>query len=54
VQAGLEQIYGPDSDDPNVMYYLTALLASGAAAPWAIEAADLLREEWGVSADVCR
>ena len=89
VQAGLEQMYGPDSDDPNVMYYLTVynepivqppepegvdvegivrgiyrvregngdgptvqLLASGVAVPWAIEAADLLREEWGVSADV--
>ena len=23
VRAGLEQMYGPDSDDPNVMYYLT-------------------------------
>jgi len=88
-EAGLEQMYGPDSDDPNVMYYLTVynepivqpaepedvdadgivrgihrvqrgngegpraqLLASGVAVPWALEAADLLREEWGVSADV--
>jgi pyruvate dehydrogenase E1 component len=81
-------MYGPDSDDPNVMYYLTVSnepimhlrsrrmsmsrascvsTASGRATvtdrrsscspqgwrcPWAIEAADLLREEWGVSADV--
>jgi pyruvate dehydrogenase E1 component len=29
------------------------LLASEVAVPWALEAADLLREEWGVSADVC-
>ena len=89
VQAGLEQMYGPASDDPNVMYYLTVynepmvqpaepeevdaegivrgihrvlvgngdgprvqLMASGVAVPWALEAAQLLREEWGVSADV--
>ncbi len=89
VRAGLEQMYGPDSADPNVMYYLTVynepmlqpaepdevdvdgiirglyriadgsgdgprcqLLGSGVSVPWVLEAARLLREEWGVSADV--
>ncbi|MGI8457349.1 MAG: transketolase-like TK C-terminal-containing protein, partial [Propionibacteriaceae bacterium] len=94
VRAGLEQMYGPDSTDPekgdpNWMYYLTVynepmlqpaepedvdvdgivrglhrvqagagegprvqLLGSGVAVPWALEAAQLLSQEWGVVADV--
>ncbi len=89
VRSGLEQMYGPDSEDPNVMYYLTVynepmlqpaepedvdiegivrglhrisshagdgpkvqLLASGVSVPWALEAADVLDADWGVSADV--
>jgi len=88
-RAGVEQMYGPDSPDPNVMYYLTVynepmvqpaepedadlegivrgihrvhrgsgegprvqLLASGVAVPWALEAGELLRSDWGVDADV--
>ncbi|MFY0406459.1 pyruvate dehydrogenase (acetyl-transferring), homodimeric type [Solicola sp. PLA-1-18] len=88
VRAGLEQMYGPDSTDPNVMYYLTVynepmlqpaepedvdidgivrgmhristggdgpkvqLLGSGVSVGWAQEAAVILGQEWGVSADV--
>ncbi len=89
VSAGLQQMYGPDSDDPNVMYYLTVynepmlqpaepvdvdidgivrgihqvaraegegprvqLLGSGVSVPWVLEAAQLLEQDWGVSADV--
>ena len=89
VSAGLQQMYGPDSDDPNVMYYLTVynepivqpaepddvdidgivrgihqvaraegegprvqLLGSGVSVPWVLDAAQLLRHDWGVSADV--
>ena len=89
VRAGIEQMYGPDSVDPNVMYYLTVynepmhqpaqpddvdvegivrgihristggdsgpevqLLGSGVSVPWAQEAAVILGEDWGVSADV--
>jgi pyruvate dehydrogenase E1 component len=89
VRHGLEQMYGPDSPDPNVMYYLTVynepyrqpaepqevdvegivggihrvsrseatgpkaqLLGSGVSVPWALQAQQLLAEEWGVSADV--
>ena len=91
VQAGLHQMYGPDSDDPNVMYYLTVynepmlqpgepdsvdvdgiirgihqvaranreapgarvqLLGSGVSVPWVLDAARLLEQDWGVTADV--
>ena len=89
VRHGLEQMYGPDSADPNVMYYLTVynepyqqpaepedvdvegivrgihrvagsahpgpkvqLLGSGVSVPWALQAQQVLAEEWGVSADV--
>ncbi len=88
VRAGLDQMYGPDSDDRNHMYYLTVynepiiqpaepdgadvegivrglhristggdgpkvqLLGSGVSVPWVQEAAVVLGEEWGVSADV--
>ncbi|MHA7178072.1 pyruvate dehydrogenase (acetyl-transferring), homodimeric type [Arthrobacter sp. Sr24] len=89
IKSGLERMYGPDSTDPNVMYYLTVynepiiqpkapenmdvegivkgiyllkksehegprtqLLASGVSVPWALEAAQILADEWGVAADV--
>ncbi|MEP6798262.1 MAG: pyruvate dehydrogenase (acetyl-transferring), homodimeric type, partial [Lapillicoccus sp.] len=89
VRAGLEQMYGPASTDPNVMYYLTLynepmlqpaepddvdvdgivrglhrvstgsgngprchLMGSGVSVPWVLEAARVLEQEWGVSADV--
>lgn len=89
VRAGVEQMYGADSPDPDVMYYLTVynepmgqpaepadvdiegivrgihqvargsgdgprvqLLASGVSVPWAMEAQQVLAEDWGVSADV--
>ncbi|MEO7059194.1 MAG: pyruvate dehydrogenase (acetyl-transferring), homodimeric type [Lapillicoccus sp.] len=89
VRAGLEQMYGPASTDPNVMYYLTLynepmlqpaepddvdvdgivrglhrvstgsgngprchLMGSGVSVPWVLEAARVLGQEWGVSADV--
>ncbi|NJC24049.1 pyruvate dehydrogenase E1 component [Arthrobacter pigmenti] len=91
MRAGLERMYGADSADPNVMYYLTVynepiiqpplpegldagavvrglyrlkpghdddgapkaqILASGVAVPWALEAQQILADEWGVSADV--
>ncbi len=89
VRAGLEQMYGEGSTDPNVMYYLTVynepitqptepedvdvdgilrglhlvsarrgegtpvqLFGSGVSVPWALEAQSILREEWGVDADV--
>jgi pyruvate dehydrogenase E1 component len=44
---GIYRVREGDGDGPTVQ-----LLASGVAVPWAIEAADLLREEWGVSAAV--
>ncbi|WP_038468861.1 pyruvate dehydrogenase (acetyl-transferring), homodimeric type [Arthrobacter sp. PAMC 25486] len=89
MHAGLERMYGPDSKDPNVMYYITVynepiiqpkapenmdvegitkgiyllkaaetqgprtqLLASGVSVPWALEAQQILADEWGVAADV--
>ena len=90
VAAGLEQMYGESSKDPNVMYYITVynepmiqpaepegvdvegilrglhrvatapasdrprcqLMGSGVSVPWALEAARLLDEDWGVDADV--
>ncbi len=89
VKAGLDQMYGVESSDRDVMYYLTVynepvtqptqpddvdidgilrglhrvaaaegngprvqLLGSGVSVPWALEARDLLHQEWGVSADV--
>ncbi|HST72114.1 MAG TPA: pyruvate dehydrogenase (acetyl-transferring), homodimeric type [Kocuria rosea] len=89
VRHGLEQMYGPDSPDPDVMYYLTVynepyhqpaepedvdvegvvrgihrisrsqvpgpqvqLLGSGVSVPWALQAQQVLAEEWGVRADV--
>ena len=89
MHAGLERMYGPDSTDPNVMYYITVynepifqpkapenmdvegikkgiyllkaaetqgpraqLLASGVSVPWALEAQQILAQEWGVAADV--
>ncbi|WP_313822188.1 pyruvate dehydrogenase (acetyl-transferring), homodimeric type [Citricoccus sp.] len=89
IRHGLEQMYGPGSTDPNVMYYLTVynepyrqpaepedvdvegivggihriqrsesagprvqLLGSGVSVPWALQAQQVLEEDWGVSADV--
>lgn len=89
MRAGLERMYGPDSKDPNVMYYITVynepilqpkapenmdieginkgiyllkrsetqgprtqLMASGVAVAWALEAQQILADEWGVAADV--
>ncbi|MGO2542074.1 MAG: pyruvate dehydrogenase (acetyl-transferring), homodimeric type [Specibacter sp.] len=89
MHAGLERMYGKDSVDPNVMFYITVynepiiqpkapenmdvegitkgiyllkaaetegprtqLLASGVSVPWALEAQQILAEEWGVAADV--
>jgi pyruvate dehydrogenase E1 component len=89
VRDGLERMYGPDSTDPNWMYYLTVynepmlqpaepddvdiegilrglhrihtgagdgprvqLLGSGVSVPWALEAAQILADDWGVAADV--
>ena len=86
---GMHDMYGEDSKDPNVMYYITVynepilqpaepegldvdgllkgmyllkkgenegpkvqLLASGVGVPWILEAQEILREDWGVSADV--
>ena len=37
----------PEPSGPRVQ-----LLASGVAVPWALEARDLLREDWQVAADV--
>ena len=89
VRHGLEQMYGPGSENPDVMYYLTVynepyhqpaepedvdvegivggihrisrseqqgpevqLLGSGVAVPWALQAQQVLAEDWGVCADV--
>ncbi|MCU1516410.1 MAG: aceE, partial [Pseudarthrobacter sp.] len=89
IRDGLERMYGPDSEDRNLMYYLTVynepivqpaepegldvqgvikgiyllnpakidgprtqILASGVSVPWALEAQQLLADDWGVSADV--
>ena len=86
---GLERMYGPDSDDRNIMYYLTVynepihqpaqpenvdvegitrgihhisspnvdgpranVFAAGVSVPWALEAQQVLAEDWGVAADV--
>jgi pyruvate dehydrogenase E1 component len=42
-------LLAPDSDAKGPR---TQLLASGVSVPWALEAQTLLREDWGVSADV--
>ena len=42
-------LLAPDSDAKGPR---TQLLASGVSVPWALEAQKLLREDWGVSADV--
>jgi pyruvate dehydrogenase E1 component len=42
-------LLAPDSDGKGPR---TQLLASGVSVPWALEAQALLREDWGVSADV--
>jgi pyruvate dehydrogenase E1 component len=47
VVRGIYRIREGNGDGPRAQ-----LLASEVAVPWAIEAADLLRAEWGVSADV--
>ncbi len=89
VRHGLEEMYGPDSEDPNVIYNLMVynepivqppapenvdvngiirgiyrlapaendgpraqLLASGIAVQWALQAQQLLADDWGVAADV--
>ncbi|WP_433585126.1 pyruvate dehydrogenase (acetyl-transferring), homodimeric type [Microbacterium hydrocarbonoxydans] len=87
MRAGIERMYGPSSEDRNVIYNLmvynepivqpaepegvdvdgilggihrispvenprTHLLASGIGVTWAIEAQQLLRDDWGVQADV--
>lgn len=44
---GIHRIRTADGDGPRVQ-----LLASGVSVPWALTAADLLREDWGVAADV--
>ncbi|MGO4452501.1 pyruvate dehydrogenase (acetyl-transferring), homodimeric type [Arthrobacter sp. RAF14] len=88
---GLERMYGPGSEDRNLMYYLTVynepitqpaepenldvegvlkgihkvssapdadgkpraqILASGVSVPWALDAQQILAEDWGVAADV--
>ncbi|GAT71707.1 pyruvate dehydrogenase E1 component [Microbacterium sp. HM58-2] len=89
MRAGIERMYGPSSEDRNVIYNLMVynepivqpaepegvdvegilggihriapaagdgprahLLASGIGVTWALEAQQLLRDEWGVAADV--
>ncbi|MBO0981842.1 pyruvate dehydrogenase (acetyl-transferring), homodimeric type [Microbacterium sp. SD291] len=87
MRAGIERMYGPSSEDRNVIYNLmvynepivqpaepegvdvdgilggihrisavdspqTHLLASGIGVTWALEAQQLLRDDWGVQADV--
>ncbi len=41
----------PEGSDRSAMPW-AQLLASGVGVPWALEAQDLLRDDWGVSADV--
>ncbi|MBW8761465.1 MAG: pyruvate dehydrogenase (acetyl-transferring), homodimeric type [Microbacterium sp.] len=87
MRAGIERMYGPSSQDRNVIYNLmvynepivqpaepegvdvdgilggihrispvdnprTHLLASGIGVTWALEAQQLLRDDWGIAADV--
>ena len=47
IQRGIHRIRTSDGDGPRAQ-----LLASGVGVPWALEAADLLRDDWGVHADV--
>ena len=44
---GLHQVAVAEGSGPRVQ-----LLGSGVSVPWALEARDLLQQEWGVSADV--
>ncbi|WP_407941494.1 pyruvate dehydrogenase (acetyl-transferring), homodimeric type [Microlunatus kandeliicorticis] len=44
---GIHKVAGDDGDGPKVQ-----LMASGVGVPWALEAQKLLRDDWGVSADV--
>ncbi len=89
VRAGLDQMYGGNHENPDVMYYITVynepivqpaepadvdvdgilrglhrisagegdglraqILASGVGVPWALEAQQLLKDDWNVTADV--
>lgn len=47
IKRGLHRVAVSDADGPKAQ-----LLASGVGVPWALEAQQLLREDWGVSADV--
>ncbi|MGJ9371557.1 pyruvate dehydrogenase (acetyl-transferring), homodimeric type [Nesterenkonia sp. CF4.4] len=47
VKRGIYKLSSSEQDGPKVQ-----LLASGVGVPWAKEAAEILAEEWGVSADV--
>jgi pyruvate dehydrogenase E1 component len=44
---GIHRISSPEGDGPRAQ-----LLASGVGVPWALEAQQLLRDDWGVQADV--
>ncbi|WP_460708413.1 pyruvate dehydrogenase (acetyl-transferring), homodimeric type [Myceligenerans halotolerans] len=48
IKRGIHRVHAADGGDgPRAQ-----LLASGVGVPWALEAAELLREDWGVHADV--
>ncbi|MFJ3408187.1 pyruvate dehydrogenase (acetyl-transferring), homodimeric type [Promicromonospora sp. NPDC090134] len=47
IKRGIHRISVSDDDGPKAQ-----LLASGVGVPWALEAQQLLKEDWGVSADV--
>ncbi|GGM18032.1 pyruvate dehydrogenase E1 component [Promicromonospora citrea] len=47
IKRGIHRIAVSDTDGPKAQ-----LLASGVGVPWALEAQQLLKEDWGVSADV--
>ncbi|WP_125778087.1 pyruvate dehydrogenase (acetyl-transferring), homodimeric type [Antribacter gilvus] len=47
IKRGIHRIAVSDAEGPKAQ-----LLASGVGVPWALEAQHLLREDWGVSADV--
>lgn len=47
IKRGIHRVSVSDTDGPKAQ-----LLASGVGVPWALEAQQLLKEDWGVSADV--
>ena len=47
IKRGIHRVSVSDADGPKAQ-----LLASGVGVPWALEAQQLLKEDWGVSADV--